>query len=82
MQELVQGMLYAVPSSKWTRCVLAGAAASWSICVYLTAGGSKAVLSLQSHQIETRSFVLEPDIGWPAQVWLRAETTEILCVIV
>lgn len=47
----------------------------------LTAGGSKAVLALQSHQIETRSFVLEPDIGWPAQVWLRAESTEILCVI-
>lgn len=47
----------------------------------LTAGGSKAVLALQNHQIETRSFVLEPDIGWPAQVWLRAEPTEILCVI-
>lgn len=49
--------------------------------MYLTARGSKAVLALQSHQIETRSFVLEPDIGWPAQVWLRAVSTEILCVI-
>lgn len=47
----------------------------------LTTGGSKAGLALQSHQIETRSFVLEPDIGWPAQLWLRAEPTEILCVI-
>lgn len=49
MQGLVQGILCAVPSRKWTRHVLAEAAVFWSIWVCLTVGGSKAVLALKSY---------------------------------